>query len=106
MEKMKSSQVSKSGTCFTPIPRLSHIYRILFQKLRKIQNIHSGCFVVVIVKVKLVLSRIELRIVCDMHVLSDMHVSNCANILDGSSRCYEIDTTFHNTTDTVELNSF
>lgn len=43
---------------------------------------------------------------CDMHVLSDMHVSNCANILDGSSWCYEIDTTFHNTTDTVELNSF
>lgn len=72
----------------------------------KIQNIHSGCFVVVIVRLKLVLSQIELRILCDMHVLSDMHVSNGANILDGSSWCYEIDTTFHNTTDTVELNSF
>lgn len=42
-------------------------------------------FVVVVVKVKLVLSWIELKILCDMHFLSDMHVSNCANILDGSS---------------------
>ena len=84
------------------VGHVSHQYRgydtfigyWLFQKLRKIHNIHSGCFVVVVVKVKLVLSRIELRILCDMYVLSDMHVSNCANILNGSSWCYEIDVTF------------